>query len=165
MDRNESPAALQRHIFHATVLGDQSGAYVEVPSELRSALGPARRPAVRVMINGVELRTTLLAYRGGAQIGLRREIREAAQITPGQTIEVSLELDVEPREVELPEELAVALDRDPDAKRIFEGLSFTNRKEYAGWVLAAKTPATRRQRVDETPTLLKSGRRSPLGKA
>jgi Bacteriocin-protection, YdeI or OmpD-Associated/Domain of unknown function (DUF1905) len=149
--------------FRATLQGD-SGMFVEVPSEIVRALGPARRPAVRVVINGVELRTTLAAYQGGSQIGLRREIREAAQINLGETFEVSIELDTEPRTVELPEDLGAVLAADPVASRIFEGLSFTNRKEYVGWVLGARTPATRQRRVEEAPELLKSGRRTPLAR-
>jgi len=149
--------------FQGTLRAD-SGMYVDVPREVLESLGPARRPAVRVVINGVELRTTLSAYGGGAQIGLRREIREAAGVAPGETFEVRIELDVAPRIVEVPDDLAAVFIADPEAKRIYEGLSFTNRKEYVGWVLAAKTPATRTRRVAEAPALLKGGRRTPLGK-
>lgn len=149
--------------FQATLEGD-SGQFISVPPEIVRALGPARRPAVRVVINGVELRTTLAAYGGGTQIGLRREIREAAQVRPGESIQVSVELDTQPRVVEVPADLAGVLSADLEASRVFDSLSFTNRKEYVGWVLAAKTPATRQRRVAEAPALLKSGRRTPLAK-
>jgi uncharacterized protein YdeI (YjbR/CyaY-like superfamily) len=117
---------------------------------------------VRVVINGVELRTTIAVYGGRSLIGLRREIREAAHINLGETIELAVELDTSARVVELPEDLAAVLAADPDASRVFEGLSFTNRKEYVGWVLQARTPATRQRRIADTPELLKSGRRTPL---
>src|SRR5579859_2268244 len=155
MDTNDRVAAREPLTFQATVGG--SGNVVDVPPEILAALGTARRPAVRVVVNGVELRTTLAAYGGGSQIGFRRELREAARLVPGETVEVRIALDLEPREVPLPDDLAAALDADPDARRIFDGLSFTNRKEYASWVLAAKTTATRKGRVDEAPHLLKSG--------
>jgi hypothetical protein len=149
--------------FRATLQGD-AGQFIAVPPEIVQTLGPGKRPAVRVVINGVELRTTLAAYGGGTQIGLRREIREAAQIVPGESIEVSVELDTLPRSVDVPEDLAAVLSADLEASRIFDGLSFTNRKEYVAWVLAAKTPATRERRVAEAPQLLNRGRRTPLGK-
>jgi hypothetical protein len=149
--------------FQATLQGD-SGMFIDVPPEIRRALGPARRPAVRVVINGVELRTTLAAYGGGTQIGLRREIREAAHVCPGESIEVQIELDTQPRIVEVPADLGAVLTADLEASRIFDGLSFSNRKEYVGWVLAAKTPATRQRRVAEAPELLKRGRRTPLAR-
>jgi hypothetical protein len=142
-------------------LRDEAGALVEVPPDVLAELGPRKRPAVRVMINGVELRTTLAVYGGRSYIGLRREIREAAQIAPGEEIEVSVELDDQPRVVELPDDLAAALADDPEAQRIFDGLSFTNRTEYVAWVLAAKQSSTRQRRVAEAPALLKSGHRTP----
>ncbi|HLZ31058.1 MAG TPA: YdeI/OmpD-associated family protein [Chloroflexota bacterium] len=157
-------AAARRPLtFKATLRGD-SGEFIEVPAEIVRALGPGRRPAVRVVINGVELRTTLAAYGGGSQIGLRREIREAAQASPGELIEVSVELDTQPRTVEVPADLAAVLAADFEASRIFDGLSYTNRKEYVGWVLGAKLPATRERRVAEAPAMLKAGRRTPLAK-
>ena len=148
------------HSFTGT-LREEAGAFVEVPPEVLAALGPRKRPAVRVVINGVELRSTIAVYGGRSYIGIRREIREAAHIAPGEDIEVSVERDDQPRTVDLPEDLATALAADPEAQRIFEGLSFSNRKEYAAWVLAAKLPATRQRRLAETGALLKAGRRTP----
>jgi hypothetical protein len=142
-------------------LREEAGAFVEVPRDVLAALGTRKRPAVRVLINGVELRTTIAVYGGRSYIGIRREIREAAHIAPGEDIEVSVELDDQPRAVELPEDLAAALATDPEAQRIFEGLSFSNRKEYVAWVLAAKQPTTRQRRVADAPALLKSGRHTP----
>jgi len=147
--------------FSAPLEGD-GGMFVAVPPEVMTALGEGKRPAVRVLINGVELRTTIAVYGGRSFIGIRREIRDAAQILPGETIELSVEVDAKPRTVDLPEDLAVALAADPEANRIFQSLSFTNRKEYVGWVLAAKRRDTREQRIAETPRLLKTGRRTPL---
>ena len=147
-------------IFSGT-LREEAGAFVEVPPDVLAELGPRKRPAVRVVINGVELRTTIAVYGGRSYIGIRREIRDAAQIAPGEDIEVSVELDDQPRSVDVPDDLATALAADPEAQRIFEALSFSNRKEYAAWVLAAKQPATRQRRVGEARALLKAGRRTP----
>jgi hypothetical protein len=142
-------------------LQEEGGTFVEVPPDILAALGTRKRPAIRVLINGVELRTTLAVYGGRSYIGIRREIREAAEISPGETIDLSVELDDQPRSVEVPDDLAAALTADPEARRIFDGLSFTIRKEYIGWVLSAKQAATRRRRVGEAASLLKSGRRTP----
>jgi hypothetical protein len=143
------------------LLQEQGGAFVEVPPDILAALGPGKRPAVRVVINGVELRTTIAVYGGRSYIGLRREIQEAAEVAPGEEIEVDVEADDQPRTVDLPDDLVAALAADPEAGRIFDGLSFTNRKEYVAWVVGAKLPTTRERRVAEAPALLKSGRRTP----
>jgi len=150
------------HTFRGT-LREEAGTFVEVPPDVLAALGPRKRPAVRVVINGVELRTTIAVYGGRSYIGIRREIRDAAHIAPGEEIEVSVEPDDEPRTVDLPDDLAAALADDPEAQHAFDRLSFSNRNEYMGWVLAAKQPTTRRRRVAEAPVLLKSGRRTPGG--
>jgi hypothetical protein len=147
--------------FTATLKAD-GGMFFEVPPEIMTALDAGKRPAVRVMINGVVLRTTIAVYGGRSYIGVRREIRDAAKVKLGDEVELSVEIDAAPRTVELPEDLAVALAGDPEANRIFESLSFTNRKEYVDWVLAAKRRETREQRVAEAPGLLKRGRRTPL---
>jgi hypothetical protein len=147
--------------FTATLTAE-GGTFFEVPPEIMAALGGGKRPAVRVDINGVELRTTIAVYGGRSYIGVRREIREAAHVMPGEEVELSVEIDARPRMVELPEDLAVTLAADPEANRIFESLSFTHRREYVGWVMAAKRRDTRERRVAEAPSLLKRGRRTPL---
>jgi hypothetical protein len=84
--------------FRATLQGDSSGVMVEVPAEVLEALAsPSRRAAVRVRINGAELRTTIAVYGGKSYIGLRREYREAAGIAPGDDVDIAVELDTEPR--------------------------------------------------------------------
>src|SRR4051812_30699119 len=62
--------------FRGTLQID-GGMLVEVPTHVLRALGPARRPAVRVTLNGVELRTTVAVYGGKSYLGFRKEIREA----------------------------------------------------------------------------------------
>ena len=47
------------------------------------------------------------------------------------------------------------------AKAAFVALSFTNQREYVGWILGAKRPDTRAQRVAATVSKLADGRRNP----
>jgi len=100
------------HTFRGT-LREEAGTFVEVPPDVLAALGPRKRPAVRVVINGVELRTTIAVYGGRSYIGIRREIRDAAHIAPGEEIEVSVEPDDQPRTVDLPDDLARLLPMTP----------------------------------------------------
>jgi hypothetical protein len=148
--------------FSAVLEQEGPGYFVYVPPEVARALGPAKRPAVRVVVNGVELRTTIAVYGGRAMIGLRRDIREAAEVAPGETIALAVELDTQERRVEVSDDLAAALATDPEARSAFERLSFTNRSEYVAWVESARRAETRQQRIAATPALLKSGRRTPL---
>jgi uncharacterized protein YdeI (YjbR/CyaY-like superfamily) len=61
------------------------------------------------------------------------------------------------REVEVPAALATALDTDPAAKAVFEGLAFTHRKEYARWIEEAKREETRERRVAQALEMIRAG--------
>jgi uncharacterized protein YdeI (YjbR/CyaY-like superfamily) len=73
-------------------------------------------------------------------------------------VEVILELDLEPREVEVPEALAMALRSDPKAKATFDRMAYTHRKEYARWIADAKRDETRVRRVQQALDMIKAGK-------
>ena len=83
-------------------------------------------------------------------LGLNREVREAARAEAGDEVDLELQLDTKPREVEVPPALAAALAADSEALAAFEQLSYTHRKEYARWVAKAKRDETRERRVAKT---------------
>ncbi len=60
-----------------------------------------------------------------------------------------------PRALTVPTDLAEALDRDAEAKRIFDGLSYSHRREYVVWIEQAKRAETRAGRVAKTLAMLK----------
>ncbi len=49
--------------------------------------------------------------------------------------------------VRLPEDFAAALKKKKKEENFFNSLSFTNRKEYVEWIVTAKRPETRAERV------------------
>ena len=85
-------------------------------------------------------------------------MREGAGVQAGDTVEVALELDTAPREVEPPEEFAKALADDPVARAAFDGLAYTHRKEYARWIEEAKREHTRQRRVTQAIEILRTGK-------
>jgi bifunctional DNA-binding transcriptional regulator/antitoxin component of YhaV-PrlF toxin-antitoxin module len=137
---------------------DGRGRWVRVPFDGREFFGAAR-PAVRGTVNGTPIRSRLAVYGGVTYLGLRREVREAAGIEVGDVVDVVLELDDEPREVEIPAELDAAL--TDDARAAFDALSFTHRREYAEWVGEAKRPETRARRAERAIEMLREGVRHP----
>jgi hypothetical protein len=144
------------------VLGGKSGERptVELPFDVRAVFGAAR-PKVKATVNGVELRTTVAVYGGRSYVGFRAEIRAAAGIAIGDRIRVRLALDTAPREVELPQPLARALATDRAAKRAFDALAFSHRREYASWIEGAKQPQTQDRRVAKTLVMLRAGTKHP----
>jgi hypothetical protein len=146
--------------FEATLEQHGSGTVVVVPYDLKEAFGSGR-PPVRATVNGYSFRTTLFTMGGRALLGLNREVREAAGIEAGQTVSVELARDDEPRTVEVPSELAAALDRDPAVRDTFDNLSYTHRKEYVRWIEEAKREETRTRRVEKSVELLREGIKTP----
>lgn len=134
--------------FQATVeLHGKTATGITVPDEVIAALGAGKRVAVLVTINGYTYRSTVAPYNGAYLLPLSAEHREAAGVRAGAQVEVDLALDSAPRTVEVPPDLAAALDARPGARAAFDALSFTARKEHARQVESAKTQATRDRRV------------------
>jgi ribosomal protein L11 len=133
---------------------------VVVPGDPKAEFGGAR-VAVAGTVNGAPFRGRLMVYRGVTYLGFRKEIRDAAGIDQDDEVEVDIERDDAPREVEIPEALANALAADPEAGSAFETLAFTHRKEYAQWVAEAKKEETRTRRVSRAIEMLKGGTKHP----
>src|SRR5262245_61693979 len=94
-----------------TVLAQHEGATATViylPFDPKEVFGKARVP-VRVTINGATYRTTTAPYGGDFLIPVRKELRDEAGIAAGDAIHVVMELDDQPRRVEVPDDLAEAL--------------------------------------------------------
>jgi len=118
----------------------------------------AKRFPVVATVNGYSWRTTVTRMGGEFLLGLNRAVREAAAVETGDTVEVKVELDQAPREVELPEALAGALANDAEARAGFDRLSYTHRKEYARWVEEARREETRQRRVAQALERLRQGK-------
>jgi len=126
---------------------DSTATGIQVPPEVVSAFGKGKKPRVKVTLNGYTYRSTVAAYGDVFMLPLAREHRDAAGVKAGDTLEVTLELDLEPRTVEVPPDLAAALAEKPGATEAFEALSYTMRKEYVRQVEEAKAPETRTRRI------------------
>ncbi len=117
-----------------------------VPAEALAALGKGKKPPVKVTIGGYTYRSTVAAYGDVFMLPLRQEHRKAAGVQPGDQVEVTLELDLEPRTVDVPDDLAAAL-AAAGVREAFDALSYTLRKEHVRQVEAAKAEATRARRI------------------
>jgi hypothetical protein len=143
----------------ATLVARGPAAAIVLGDEQAAAIGEgAKRFPVRATVNGYSWRTTVTPMGGETLLGLNRAVRESAGVQAGDTVEVAIELDTAPREVDVPGALARALAGDPSAKATFEALAFTHRKEYARWVADAKRPETRKRRVTQALEMLRDGK-------
>jgi hypothetical protein len=135
--------------FVATVLQAEgkNATGLRVPAEVIAALGPQKRPKVIVQLNAYTYRTTVGAYGDVFMLPLSMEHRTAAGVKAGDQVEVTIELDAEPRVVEVPDDLAAALAEQPGARTAFDALAYSQRKEYVRQVESAKAHETRLRRI------------------
>jgi hypothetical protein len=135
--------------FRAVI--EQSGATatgIPVPNEVVAGLGPRKRHAITVTINGHSYRSSVAPYRGAYMIALSAENRTKAGVAGGDEVEVTIELDDQPRTVEEPAALSAALAADPAARTAFDQLSFSNQRRHVLAIDSAKTDATRQRRLE-----------------
>jgi len=147
--------------FRATVeLNGKTATGMQVPDDVVAALGSGRRPAVRVSVGGHTYRTTVASMGGRFLVPLSAENRTAAGVTAGEEIDVDIVPDTAPREVNVPDDLARALQGDAAATEVFERLAYTHRKEWVRWIEEAKKAETRASRVTKTVESLRTGKPS-----
>jgi hypothetical protein len=136
------------------------GRWIEIPFDPKDAFGESR-PPVRGTVNGMPLRTRLAVYGGRTYLGLRADVRRAAGLEVGDSVDVVLERDDAPRVVEVPPALAAALEADGVARGAYDALAFTHRREYAEWIGSARREDTRERRVGKALEMLRSGVKHP----
>ena len=118
-----------------------------VPSDVIGQLGAGKRPAITVMLNRYTYRSTVGVVGGEFMIPLSAEHRTTAGVSAGEDVEVTLELDTQPREIQIPDDLTQVLAREPTMLEKFAGLSPSAKKRYVLSVESAKTPETRTRRI------------------
>lgn len=126
-------------------------AYVEIPFDVQKEFGTRGQVKVVASFEGFEYRGSLATMGHHCHIiGITQKVRLAIEKNAGDTIHVIIKKDEEPRTVEIPEDFNALLDLWPEARTLFENLSFTNRKEYVQWITSAKKIETRERRLMES---------------
>lgn len=124
---------------------------LEVPFDVAQVFGSKGRVAVKGTINGFAFRTSIFPQGDGTHCLLvNRAMQAGAKAQAGDIVEVVIEPDTAPRQVEVPSDLKRALANNPRAKAAFEKLPYSHRKEYVDWITEAKKPETRAARIDKT---------------
>jgi hypothetical protein len=136
--------------FKTTVLQSEgmNATGLPVPSAVIERLGAGKRPKVTVTLKGYTYRSTVAVYGGEFFLPLAAVHRDGAGVKAGQTVQVTLELDTAPREVEVPKDFAAAL-KNAGARAAFDALSFSHRKEHVRAIEEAKAPETRARRIEK----------------
>jgi hypothetical protein len=145
--------------FETTVTASGNNTGIVVPDTVIDQLRAGKRPPVVVQVNGYEYRSTVAVMGGQYLIGLSAAVRAATGLAGGDPIRVILTVADSPRAVEMPADFAAALDADGAARRFFDGLSNSLQRYHVDNINAAKTPDTRRRRIEKAIGLFLEGKR------
>jgi uncharacterized protein YdeI (YjbR/CyaY-like superfamily) len=99
---------------------------------------------------GFAFRTSLFPdVRGGFCLLVNKAMQQGAGVVVGDVAEFWLEPDMEAREAELPDELAVLLEDEPGLREWYDELTEYTRRELGKWVLGVKSDEARMRRAQQ----------------
>jgi len=123
---------------------------LDVPQKVSDALGVRGRVAVEGKINGFGFRTSIFpSGKGGHFMLVNKAMQSGSKAGDGDKVAVTMRQDTHQRTVEVPADLSKALGRSKKAKAVFEGYSFSHKRELIGWIEDAKRPETRKKRIQK----------------
>jgi|SRR6185312_3585542 hypothetical protein len=128
--------------------GNNTG--IEVSELTLEKLGSGKKPLVVVTLNGYSYRSAVGKMGDRFMISLSAENQKNARVNGGDVVEINLELDTQPRTVEIPTDLQKALDKNKTAKMNFEKLSPSKKKAIVISITEAKTEETKMKRINKS---------------
>lgn len=136
--------------FKAKILqsGSINAAYVVFPFSTLDVFGKKGQVKIKAIFDEkVEYRGSLAKMKSDAHLlGLTQEVRQKLGKSFGDEVAVELCEDTQERIVEIPTDVKILFDAHDAAKKLFDEMSFTHRKEYIRWITDAKKPETRENR-------------------
>jgi len=149
------------HKFKIKLLGMEGmeTAALKPPFDVPKTFGRKGRVPVRGTINGFPFRSSLMNMGDGHMMVVNAQLRAGAKCKAGDTVDVVLDVDEEPRVVETPGYLKKIIAADAKVKAAWEKLSYTHQKEYVREIDGAKREETREKRIAQMLQNLRTGKR------
>ncbi|MDQ0783958.1 YdeI/OmpD-associated family protein [Chryseobacterium sp. W4I1] len=153
-DKIEFTALIQQN-------GEMDAAFVEFPFSTVELFGKKGHVKIKATFdNKVEYRGSLAKMKSDCHIlGLTQDIRKQLGKTFGDKVLVSLIEDKEERTVEIADDIAFVFNENPEAKALFDKMSYTHRKEYIRWIEEAKKSETRENRKVKMIQMILDGKK------
>ncbi len=133
--------------------------YVRIPEITKDKRAHFGMVKVRGTIDGVEIRKYhLMPMSNGAMFfPINAAIRKKIKKQEGDRVHIILFPDDEPLEV--PQEMLLCLEEEPQAFAFFKSLSESEQKFYIGWIYSAKKEETRIDRLAKAINRLVKGQK------
>jgi len=127
--------------FRATIDIAGINPYIDVPPEVSRALGKSGPIPVKGSLNGSAIKATLVPVRQGRhRLFINTEMRAKTGVKVGDEIALELEMDSKPRVMPMPDIFKESLDRNQEAKAIYEKMPPSHRREILAYLNSLKTP-------------------------
>ncbi|WP_407359838.1 YdeI/OmpD-associated family protein [Microbacterium sp. LBN7] len=133
--------------LHTVLTGRGPAAAILLSDEQVASFGAGKAFPVAVTIGGRTARLRVARMGSENMIGFSKAVRSDLGLEIDQEIDAVIRVDSAERTVDVPDELATALDADPAVRAAFDALSYSARKEHARTVADAKQEATRERRI------------------
>lgn len=141
--------------------GEINAAFVEFPFSMEELFHTRGQVKVKVTFDDqVEYHGSLAKMKSDFHIlGLTQEIRKQLGKTFGDEVSVSLIEDKEERRVQIADDITSIFNDNPEAKILFDKMSYTHKKEYIRWIEEAKKPETRENRKIKMIQMILDGKK------
>jgi len=144
--------------FQATIVKLRSKAVLPIPFDPNDVWGKKQRHHITGSINGCKIRGALDWDGTQPVLSLGLAWRCDNGLEVGDQVEAVLSPEG-PQFVDLPPDIAAALESAPEAKAFFEALATFYRTGYLKWIEGARKPEIRAARIEEMVGLLKAGKK------
>jgi hypothetical protein len=123
--------------------------YIDFPYDAVREFGTAGKIKIKAWIDGQMVRKSLVPKGNGVhRLAVTMDVRMAIGKGDGDTVDIELEADNEPRIVPLPEDLEWLLDNEPDMKALFLKQAYSTQLFFANWIAQTKDPDARVARIN-----------------
>lgn len=127
--------------------GNNTG--IVVPGKIVESFNAGKKPSVVITLNKYTYRSTVAVMGGKYLVSLSAENRKNAKVAGGDEVEIIIELDTEPRTVELPGAFKKALDKNPAPRKHYDKLAPSKKKAMVLLINDSKTEETRLKRIEK----------------
>lgn len=141
--------------------GTMNAAFVEFPFSAEELFNKKGQVKIKALFDDkVEYRGSLAKMKTDFHILiLTQEVRKQLEKTFGDEVSVSLTEDKEERTVEIADDILTVFHENPEAKTLFDKMSYTHKKEYIRWINEAKKPETRENRKSKMIQMILEGKK------
>jgi hypothetical protein len=143
--------------YTTTIEGFGNNAGIPVPEPVLDELGAGKRPGLIVNVNGYEYRTSVGVMKGQFLLSLSAAHRKDSGLAPGDDVTVTVTVADAPREVDIPEDFAAAMEA-AGVRPFFDGLSNSLQRYHTDLIAGAKAEDTRARRIEKAVALFAEGK-------